>query len=308
MASGREIKTKIKSTQNMRKVTRALEMVSASKIRKAQDLMKASRPYARAMRKVIAHVAQASTDFSHPFLLEREKVARVGFLVISTDRGLCGGLNSNLFRRLLPIIREWQDKGAEVDVIAVGQKASQFFRRIKGVNLIGSVSHLGEKPKVESLVGVIKVVLDAYTAGKLDRVFLAHNDFINTMTQKPAIHALLPLPVVAKEMVGAEGKPNSPDFPVAGLKLEQKHDWDYIYEPDAATVLEHVLARYIESVVYQGVLENLASEHAARMVAMKSASDNANKVIGELTLIYNKARQAAITQEISEIVGGAAAV
>ncbi|MET3653717.1 F0F1 ATP synthase subunit gamma [Dyella japonica] len=308
MASGREIKTKIKSTQNMRKVTRALEMVSASKIRKAQDLMKASRPYARAMRKVIAHVAQASTDFSHPFLLEREKVQRVGFLVISTDRGLCGGLNSNLFRRLLPIISEWQEKGAEVDVIAVGQKANQFFRRIKGVNLIGSIGHLGEKPKVESLVGVIKIALDAYTAGKLDRVFLAHNDFINTMTQKPAIHALLPLPVVAQEMVGGEGKPNSPDFPVAGLTLEQKHDWDYIYEPDAATVLEHVLARYIESVVYQGVLENLASEHAARMVAMKSASDNANKVIGELTLIYNKARQAAITQEISEIVGGAAAV
>ncbi|WP_114240263.1 F0F1 ATP synthase subunit gamma [Dyella sp. C9] len=308
MASGREIKTKIKSTQNMRKVTRALEMVSASKIRKAQDLMKASRPYARSMRKVIAHVAQASTDFSHPFLQEREVVKRVGFLVVSTDRGLCGGLNSNLFRRLLPIIREWQDKGAEIDVVAVGQKAVQFFRRLKGVNLIGSVSHLGEKPKVESLVGVIKVVLDAYTDGKLDRVFLAHNDFINTMTQKPAIHALLPLPVVAEEMVAAEGTPTSPDFPVAGLKLEQKHDWDYIYEPDPATVLEHVLGRYIESVVYQGVLENLASEHAARMVAMKAASDNANKVIGELTLIYNKARQAAITQEISEIVGGAAAV
>ena len=204
MASGREIKTKIKSTQNMRKVTRALEMVSASKIRKAQDLMKASRPYARAMRKVIAHVAQASTDFSHPFLLEREKVQRVGFLVVSTDRGLCGGLNSNLFRRLLPIIREWQDKGAEIDVVAVGQKASQFFRRIKGVNLIGSVTHLGEKPKVESLIGVIKVMLDAYTEGKLDRVFLAHNDFVNTMTQKPAVHALLPLPVVAQEMVSGE--------------------------------------------------------------------------------------------------------
>lgn len=308
MASGREIKTKIKSTQNMRKVTRALEMVSASKIRKAQDLMKASRPYARSMRKVIAHVAQASTDFSHPFLQEREKVARVGFLVVSTDRGLCGGLNSNLFRRLLPIIQQWQEKGVEIDVVAVGQKAVQFFRRLKGVNLIGSATHLGEKPKVEDLVGVIKVLLDAYTDGKLDRVFLAHNDFINTMTQKPSIHALLPLPVVAQEMVGAEGQPNSPDFPVAGLKLEQKHDWDYIYEPDAASVLEFVLGRYIESVVYQGVLENLASEHAARMVAMKAASDNASKVIGELTLIYNKARQAAITQEISEIVGGAAAV
>ncbi|MEV8520831.1 F0F1 ATP synthase subunit gamma [Dyella marensis] len=305
MAGGREIKSKIKSTQNMRKVTRALEMVSASKIRKAQDLMKASRPYARQMRKVIAHVAQASTDFSHPFLVQREKVARVGFVVVSTDRGLCGGLNSNLFRRLLPAIREWQDKGVEIDVVAVGQKATQFFRRIKGVNLVGSVTHLGEKPKLEQLVGVIKVVLDAYTAGKLDRVFLAYNDFVNTMTQKPTLDALLPLPLVAAEL---EAHQSAGETAYAGIKLEQSHDWDYIYEPDAATVLEYVLGRYIESVVYQGVLENLASEHAARMVAMKAASDNASKVIGELTLVYNKARQAAITQEISEIVGGAAAV
>jgi F-type H+-transporting ATPase subunit gamma len=305
MASGREIKTKIKSTQNMRKVTRALEMVSASKIRKAQDMMKASRPYARQMRKVIAHVAQASTDFTHPFLVQREKTARVAYVVITTDRGLCGGLNSNLFRRIIPAIREWQAKGVEVDVLAIGQKAVQFFRRIKGVNLIGSVTHLGDKPKLEQLIGVIKVVLDAYTDGKLDRVFLAYNDFVNTMTQKPTVDALLPLPLVAAEMQ-AEG--DKQGTAVAGLKLEQAHDWDYIYEPDAATVLEYVLGRYIESVVYQGVLENLASEHAARMVAMKSASDNANKVIGELTLVYNKARQAAITQEISEIVGGAAAV
>ena len=305
MAGGREIKSKIKSTQNMRKVTRALEMVSASKIRKAQDLMKASRPYARQMRKVIAHVAQASTDFSHPFLVQREKVARVGYVVVSTDRGLCGGLNSNLFRRLLPAIREWQEKGVQVNVVAVGQKATQFFRRIKGVNLVGSVTHLGEKPKLEQLVGVIKVVLDAYTAGKLDRVFLAYNDFVNTMTQKPTLDALLPLPLVAAEL---EAHQSAGESAYAGIKLEQSHDWDYIYEPDAATVLEYVLGRYIESVVYQGVLENLASEHAARMVAMKAASDNASKVIGELTLVYNKARQAAITQEISEIVGGAAAV
>ncbi|MFK2902606.1 F0F1 ATP synthase subunit gamma [Dyella ginsengisoli] len=305
MASGREIKTKIKSTQNMRKVTRALEMVSASKIRRAQDLMKASRPYARQMRKVIAHVAQASTDIAHPFLVEREKVARVGYIVVSTDRGLCGGLNSNLFRRLLPAILAWQQQGVEVDVVAVGQKAVQFFRRLKGVNLVGSVTHLGEKPKLEQLVGVIKVVLDAYTDGKLDRVVLAYNDFVNTMTQKPTLDALLPLPLVAAEL---EAHQAAGDSAYAGIKLEQTHDWDYIYEPDAATVLVHVLNRYIESVVYQAVLENLASEHAARMVAMKSASDNANKVIGELTLIYNKARQAAITQEISEIVGGAAAV
>jgi F-type H+-transporting ATPase subunit gamma len=297
MASGREIKTKIKSTQNMRKVTRALEMVSAAKIRRAQDMMKASRPYARAMRKVIAHVAQASTDFSHPFLTQRENVARVGYIVISTDRGLCGGLNSNLFRRLLPAIAEWHKQGVEVDVVAVGQKAISFFRRIKGVNLIGSVSHLGEKPRLEQLIGVIKVMMDVYTSNGLDRVFLAYNDFVNTMTQKPSIDALLPLPAVAAEMEKTDG-----------AKLEQKNDWDYIYEPDAQTVLEHVLARYVESLVYQSVLENLASEHAARMVAMKSASDNANKVIDELTLIYNKARQAAITQEISEIVAGAAAV
>lgn len=299
MASGREIKTKIKSTQNMRKVTRALEMVSASKIRKAQDLMKASRPYARAMRKVIAHVAQASTELKHPFLVERADVARVAYVVVTTDRGLCGGLNSNLFRRLLPSIREWQDKGVQVDVVAIGQKAVQFFRRIKGVNLIGTATHLGERPKVEQLIGVIKVVLDAYTEGKLDRVFLAYNDFVNTMTQKPTVDALLPLPAVAAELEAQH---------VAGVALEQSHDWDYIYEPDAAAVLEHVLGRYVESVAYQGVLENLASEHAARMVAMKAASDNASKVIAELTLSYNKARQAAITQEISEIVGGAAAV
>jgi F-type H+-transporting ATPase subunit gamma len=297
MASGREIKTKIKSTQNMRKVTRALEMVSAAKIRRAQDMMRASRPYARAMRKVIAHVAQASTDFSHPFLTQRDNVARVGYIVVSTDRGLCGGLNSNLFRRLLPSIAEWQKQGVEVDVVAIGQKAISFFRRIKGVNLIGSVSHLGEKPKLEQLVGVIKVMMDVYTSNGLDRVFLAYNDFVNTMTQKPAIDALLPLPAVAAEMEKTDG-----------AKLEQKNDWDYIYEPDAQSVLEHVLARYVESLVYQATLENLASEHAARMVAMKAASDNASKVIGDLTLVYNKARQAAITQEISEIVGGASAV
>jgi F-type H+-transporting ATPase subunit gamma len=302
MASGREIKTKIKSTQNMRKVTRALEMVSASKIRKAQELMKASRPYARLMRKVIAHVAQASTDFSHPFLQERTAVARVAFVVVSTDRGLAGGLNSNLFRSTLVAIREWQDKGVQIDVVAVGQKAVQFFRRLKGVNLIGTATHLGERPKLEDLIGVIKVVLDAFTQNRLDRVFLAYNSFMNTMVQKPTIDGLLPLTLVASELGSTEGARAS------GLVIEQAHDWDYIYEPDAQTVLEHVLGRYIESVVYQAALENLASEHAARMVAMKAASDNANKVIDELTLIYNKARQAAITQEISEIVGGAAAV
>lgn len=287
MAGTKEIRTKIKSVQNTRKVTRALEMVSASKIRKAQDKMKASRPYSRLMRQVIGHVARANTEYRHPFLIERTTIKRVGYVVISTDRGLCGGLNSSLFRKLLAEIREWQNQGAEVDIVAIGQKASAFFKRLK-VNLIGSVTHLGEKPQVSQLIGVMKVMLDAYAAGRVDRVFLCYNDFINTMTQKATTDQLLPLP--------------------ATDDIEAKHDWDYLYEPNPQLVLDDVLTRYMESLVYQGVLENLASEHAARMVAMKSASDNATKLIGDLQLIYNKARQAAITQEISEIVGGAAAV
>ena len=287
MAGGREIKTKIKSVQNTRKVTRALEMVSASKIRKAQDRMKASRPYARLMRQVIGHIAQANTEYVHPFMAKREDIKRIGYIVVSTDRGLCGGLNSQMFRRILADMRGWQEKGVEVDVVCIGQKASVFFRRLK-VNMVGNVTHLGEKPALEQLVGVIKVMLDGYASGHLDRVFLCYNDFINTMTQRATQDQLLPLP--------------------AADKLEAKHDWDYLYEPDPATVLDQVLTRYVESLVYQAVLENLASEHAARMVAMKAASDNATKLIGTLNLIYNKARQAAITQEISEIVGGAAAV
>ncbi|WP_440224133.1 F0F1 ATP synthase subunit gamma [Dokdonella sp. MW10] len=287
MAGGREIKTKIKSVQNTRKVTRALEMVSASKIRKAQDLMKASRPYARLMRQVIGHIARANTDYKHPFMVERSEIRRVGYIVVSTDRGLCGGLNSNMFRKLVGEIRGWQDKGVEVDLVCIGQKATSFFRRLK-VNMVASVTHLGERPQLAALVGVIKVMLDAYVEGRTDRVALVYNDFVNTMTQRVTIDPLLPLP--------------------ASKELETTHDWDYLYEPDAATVLDHVLTRYVESLVYQAALENLASEHAARMVAMKGASDNATKAIGSLTLIYNKARQAAITQEISEIVSGAAAV
>ena len=287
MAGGREIKTKIKSVQNTRKVTRALEMVSASKIRKAQERMKTSRPYARAMKQVIGHLAQANTDYQHPFMVERKDIKRVGYIVISSDRGLAGGLNNNLFRKTLGEVRQWQDKGAEIDVVTIGQKASVFFRRIK-VDMLGSVSHLGDNPRLDQLIGVIKVMLDAYIEGKLDRVYLVYNGFVNTMTQKASFDQLLPLPTA--------------DHQVA------HHDWDYIYEPDAATVLDHVITRYIESLVYQAVLENIASEHAARMVAMKAASDNANKLIETLQLVYNKARQAAITQEISEIVGGAAAV
>jgi F-type H+-transporting ATPase subunit gamma len=287
MAGGREIKTKIKSVQNTRKVTRALEMVSASKIRKAQDRMKASRPYARAMKQVIGHLAQANTEFRHPYLVERETIKRVGYVIVSSDRGLAGGLNNNLFRKLLGEFRKWQEQGVEVQVVTIGQKASVFFRRIK-VEMLASVSHLGDAPHVEQLVGVIKVMLDAYGSGAIDKVFLCYNDFVNTMTQRAAFDQLLPLP------------PSDDTVP--------RHDWDYIYEPDAQTVLEHVLTRYIESLVYQAVMENVASEHAARMVAMKAASDNASKLIDTLNLSYNKARQAAITQEISEIVGGAAAV
>ncbi|MDR7133394.1 F-type H+-transporting ATPase subunit gamma [Lysobacter niastensis] len=287
MAGGREIKTKIKSVQNTRKVTRALEMVSASKIRKAQDRMKVSRPYARVMKQVIGHLAQANSDYQHPYLVERQDVKRVGYIIVSSDRGLAGGLNNNLFRKLIGEFRKWQEQGVEIDVVTIGQKASVFFRRIK-VNMIGSVTHLGDHPKLEQLVGVIKVMLDGYSAGNVDRVFVCYNDFVNTMTQRAAFDQLLPLP--------------ASDTPVA------RHDWDYIYEPDAASVLDHVLTRYVESLVYQAVLENVASEHAARMVAMKAASDNATKLIGTLNLVYNKARQAAITQEISEIVSGAAAV
>jgi len=287
MAGGREIKTKIKSVQNTRKVTRALEMVSASKIRKAQERMKASGPYARMMRQIVGHIAKAKTDYVNPFMVERKDIKRVGYVIISTDRGLCGGLNSQMFRRILADMRAWQEKGVQIDLVCVGSKAATFFRRLK-VNMVGTVTHLGEQPQLEQLVGVIKVMLDSYEAGSLDRVFLCYNDFVNTMVQKPTQDQLLPLP--------------------ASDSLESKHSWDYLYEPDAPTVLDHVITRYIESLVYQAVLENLASEHAARMVAMKSASDNANKLIETLQLIYNKARQAAITQEISEIVGGAAAV
>lgn len=293
MAGGREIKTKIKSVQNTRKVTRALEMVSASKIRKAQERMKASRPYARAMKQVIGHLAQANSEFQHPYLVERDNIRRVGYIIVSSDRGLAGGLNNNLFRKLLGEFRKWHEQGVEVDVVTIGQKASAYFRRIK-VEMLATVTHLGDQPRVEQLIGVVKVMLDAYgtdkaeKTGRIDKVFLAYNDFVNTMTQRAVFDQLLPLP--------------PSDDAIA------RHDWDYLYEPDAETVLEHVLTRYIESLVYQAVMENVASEHAARMVAMKSASDNANKLIDELNLVYNKARQAAITQEISEIVGGAAAV
>ncbi len=287
MSGSREIVGKIKSVQNTRKVTRALEMVSASKIRKAQDLMQESRPYARMMRQIIGHLAHAKLEVSHPFTVERPEVRRVGYIVIATDRGLCGGLNNNMFRRLLAEFRAWEEKGVEVTTVIIGRKAAQFFRRLK-VDIRASAQDLGEQPRLEDLIGSIKVVLDDYREERLDRLYVSYNQFVNTMTQKVTMDQLLPLP------------PSDED--------NLKQYWDYLYEPSADALLDDLLVRYIESMVYQATLENLASEHAARMVAMKSASDNASNLIDDLRLVYNKARQAAITQEISEIVGGAAAV
>lgn len=287
MAGGKEITTKIRSIENTKKVTSALEMVSASKIRKSQDLMNASRPYASMIRRVMGHLSKANPEFRHPFTVRREKTRKVGYIIVSTDRGLCGGLNTNLFKLVLASIREWQAKDAEVSLVTLGKKASAFFKNIK-VEIAAHTSDLGEKPQIEDLVGSIKVMLDAYREDKVDLVYVVYNDFINTMSQQPTLEQLLPLPETDDE--------------------EVRDIWDYIYEPDAESLLDTILVRYIEADVYQAVLENLASEHAARMIAMKNATDNAGDLIDELTLVFNKARQAAITQEISEIVGGAAAV
>lgn len=286
MANAKEIRTQIKSIRNTAKITKAMEMVAAAKMRKAQDRMEASRPYAERIRTVIGHLMQARPDYRHPFMVERE-AKRVGFIVVSTDRGLCGGLNANLFRRTLRELREWQEKGAEVEVCLVGKKAAQFFRRLN-VNIVASIQDLGDIPRVQDLVGAIQVMLNQYSEGELDRLFLVHNEFVNTMSQRPTILTLLP----AQTEDAAE---------------LQTH-WDYIYEPSSSELVEQVLTRYIESQVYRGAVENVACEMAARMVAMKSATDNAGKLIDGLQLAYNKARQAAITQELAEIVGGAAAV
>ena len=287
MAGAKEITGKIKSIENTKKVTSALEMVSASKIRRSQEMMSESRPYARMMKRVIGHLGKANPEYRHPFTIEHERHDRVGYIVISSDRGLCGGLNTNLFKLVVNDIAERQQSGAEVSMITLGKKASAFFKRVK-VNIMAHTSGLGEKPQIEDLIGSIKVMLDAYREQELDRVFVVYNSFVNTMTQQPTMDQLLPLP------------PSDDD--------EVRDIWDYIYEPDAETLLDSVLVRYIEALVYQAVQENTASEHAARMIAMKNATENAGELIDELTLAYNKARQAAITQEISEIVGGAAAV
>jgi F-type H+-transporting ATPase subunit gamma len=286
MAGAKEIRTKIQSIKNTQKITRAMEMVAASKMRRAQERMHTARPYAEKIRHVIAHVAAASTEYVHPFLVERE-VGRVGYIVVSTDRGLCGGLNSNMFRTMLGEIDANRAKGIEMDFCCIGNKGAIFFRRL-GTNVVAQATHLGDAPSSDSLIGTIKVMLDAYMERRIDRLNLVFSEFINSMAQRPVVEQLLPRRPADEQEVA--------------------HHWDYIYEPDAQEVLDELLTRYVESLVYQGVVENVASEMAARMVAMKSASDNAGSLIDELQLAYNKARQAAITQELSEIVGGAAAV
>jgi F-type H+-transporting ATPase subunit gamma len=286
MPGTKEIRTKISSVKSTQKITKAMQMVATSKMRRAQDRMKLARPYAQKMRNVIGHLTEANPDYKHPFLQERE-VKSVGIIVISTDRGLAGGLNANTFKQTLLLMREWQAKGASVSLCLIGSKGLTFFRRLD-TKILGNVSGLGDRPHIKDLIGTVKVMLDAYRNGEIDRLFLVNSQFLNTMTQKPTVEQLLP--VVRTDTEGLA------------------EHWDYIYEPDAKTILEGLLMRYIESQVYRAAVENVASEMAARMVAMKAASDNAGKLIGELQLIYNKARQAAITKELSEIVGGAAAV
>jgi len=287
MAGAKEIRTKIASIKSTQKITRAMEMVAASKMRKAQDRMQASRPYADKMRQVISHLAHAQPEFRHSFMTQGREVKRVGYIVVSSDRGLCGGLNSNLFRKLVRELRESKDANIEAQFCTIGSKALGFFKRVGG-KVTAQQTHLGDTPHLEQIIGVVKTMLAAYEAGEIDRICIAYNQFVNTMTQRPVIEQLVPL--------------------VAEEQAELKHHWDYLYEPNAEEVLTQLLTRYIESLVYQAVVENGACEQSARMVAMKAASDNAGSLIHELQLIYNKARQAAITQEISEIVGGAAAV
>ena len=287
MASGKEIRTQIKSVKNTQKITRAMEMVAASKMRKAQERMAATRPYAENIRRVIAHLAQANPEYTHPFMIERE-VKRVGMIIISTDRGLCGGLNTNMFKAGLTKMKELREQGAEVTLSTIGSKGLSFFKRVGG-NIVTEVSHLGDAPRLEDVIGSVKVMLDAYSDGEIDQLIVVYNEFVNTMSQNAQVEQLLP--IAADES-----------------QKELAHHWDYIYEPDAKDVLDGLLMRYVESLVYQGVVENIACEMAARMVAMKAATDNAGDMIGGLELAYNKARQAAITQELSEIVSGASAV
>ncbi|MDG2047863.1 MAG: F0F1 ATP synthase subunit gamma [Halioglobus sp.] len=286
MAAGKEIRTKISSIQSTQKITSAMEMVAASKMRKAQERMQLGKPYSRRMRAVVGHIANAAPEYKHMYMETRE-VKRVGYIVVSTDRGLCGGLNMNLFKTTVRSMKDWSDQGVDVDLSLIGAKSAAFFGSLGG-NITAAVRDLGEEPSLSSLIGGVKAMLDAYEDGKIDRLYLVGNQFVNTMTQQPAVEQLLPLE--------------------AEQSNEMKHHWDYIYEPDAKELLEDLLTRYIESQVYQAVVENGACEQAARMLAMKNATENAGDLIDDLQLIYNKARQAAITQELSEIVSGAAAI
>ena len=288
MAAAKEIRSQIGSIKNTQKITSAMEMVAASKMRKAQDRMAASQPYAHQIRKVVGHIARANPEYRHPYLMERD-VKRVGYIVVSSDRGLCGGLNANLFKAVTKHAKSWRDQGVEVDFCALGSKAGTFIRNYGG-NLLAAKSGLGDSPGTQDLIGSVKAMLDAFDEGSLDRLYVVFNEFVNTMTQKPVVRQLLPLEA---DLNDEETGPTT---------------WDYLYEPDAVSLLDKLLKRYVEAQVYQAVVENIACEQAARMIAMKSATDNAGDLIDDLQLVYNKARQAAITQEISEIVSGAAAV
>ncbi|HMV53092.1 MAG TPA: F0F1 ATP synthase subunit gamma [Rhodocyclaceae bacterium] len=288
MASGKEIRTKIKSVQNTRKITKAMEMVAASKMRKAQERMRAARPYGEKVRRLAANLSQANSEYRHPFLTKQAEVKSAGLIVVSTDKGLCGGLNTNVLRVALNKVKEWEAEGVDINVTAIGGKGLGFMQRL-GARVISHVTALGDTPHLDKLIGPVKVMLDKFQSGEVNAVYLTYTKFINTMKQEPVIEQLLPL-------TGER------------LQTSGEHNWDYIYEPDAQPVIDELLVRYVEALVYQSVAENMASEQSARMVAMKAASDNAKNVIGELQLVYNKTRQAAITKELSEIVGGAAAV
>jgi F-type H+-transporting ATPase subunit gamma len=295
MAGSKEIRTKIKSVQNTRKITKAMEMVAASKMRRAQERMRHARPYGEKIRNVAAHISHSNPEYRHPFIIERDTVKRVGIIVITADKGLCGGLNTNVLRLALSKVRAWEAEGEEIEACAIGNKGLGFLQRL-GVQVVSQVTGLGDRPHMENLIGAVKVMLDGYIADRFDRLMIFYTRFINTMKQEPVMEQLLPL--------SAEHISVSPEAEGA----TPTGAWDYIYEPDAAVVLDQVLTRYVEALIYQAVAENMASEQSARMVAMKSASDNAGNVIDELTLVYNKSRQASITKELSEIVGGAAAV
>jgi F-type H+-transporting ATPase subunit gamma len=288
MAGAKEIRSKISSIKNTQKITKAMEMVAASKMRKTQERMRASKPYATKIYDVVKHIARANSEYRHPFMTVRD-IKRVGIIVVTSDRGLCGGLNANLLRETLATMRPWHAEGKEVDLCVVGRKGQAFFRRVGG-RVIGSVDQLGDTPGVQDLIGVVKIMIDAFNNGEIDALHVVYNVFVNTMTQRPLVKQLLPLPVAEE------------DTKILG------HHWDYIYEPDAKELLDELLERYIELQVYQAVVENIACEQAAKMIAMKSATDNAGDLIKEFQLAYNKARQAAITQELAEIVGGAAAI